>query len=1176
MPTIWSFDLGKASIGEAVRDPKDHSFPHLCSLLLPEDFAETKTAAAHRRMLRTRLAHHAREKWLRDVWCAAGLTPLLGRRVALINGEWREIEESPEESNRRKLLEREFPAKTDRSVIYTSCLLRIELLRGHALQEWQIYKALHSALQRRGFGPVPWAEKDEKRTGKTAEQIEKELAKKDPKYADTLRAWEKYTDEQVLDSSFHLPCYYQAFQMGLWKPGPPETMRTWIEFDAGRACRVRFNRVDVERELTELAQQAERQLPALEELFQRVKREGWEHQRTESGCVRRIKVFAGNFAEFFVHGPAGKPADSVADNFSRWLTFRAFGDTPKELRKQDQPNLKPGTDDDWLGALGQKTPRFDNRIVTDCSLFPRLKVCKAEPRRDPKSGQPLPETLLHCEVVFLQKLKYLQVRDGDTQRPLTVGEIKTIHQCAVVRMQAVKPGGKQWEQNIANCFHLKEEDWVKRKGIKQLGLRPMPGHEEVKAPNVGGRSRYCRPALRFMHALILSGQKPSVFLGRLTACETALLAEIGVDLLDSPAVRQDGKATVYLKVARPWILRSDLKFLTDLAAKNDQWEKLYFPEQRLDVIELQATDDQGVLDRGRAIRRVLSEVNDPIVRHRLSVFAERLTVLQERYGVPDQIVLEFVRTDFMGTKAKQRLADFQKKREQARSRAKEAVGKLEIEGRSAALRYMLWEEQGFQCLYTGRMINQDDLQGGKLEMDHIVPQSRGGSDAIVNYVLTFHDINNTKEKGALTAYELKRPAADWHGYLERVKSAPGLNNKKVQLLTREDAPELVQRYTALAETAWISRLAQKIASLHFGWKMGVDTSSDQGRRRIHVVSGGLTARIRRKYRLNELLAPAGASPEEAEKKNRADDRHHALDAMVISFWHGARNEESDKYFQFPAAVNNRIRELFRQRLASVVPQLLCFPKPRLAETIYRREKPHSGPIILRVEVEKLAMKPIGVQKFKYDRDYLRDQIKGVRDPHIRSLLAEFVEMELEEPAWKEFCKQFALRRKDGASASPVKSVAMKVSSSADEYADLSKDHRGGWRKAKQEHKGQIVYFNAEGKPKVRPVYVFESVPAVRAEIKAEGGKFYGFFRSGCLVQIDRAIAHAKTPLEAGVYRLNTLLTDGRAKVTGATGQTSDRISIVKFIEAQLKPIRALETLREMSALRETKAQSRKT
>jgi hypothetical protein len=51
--TVWAFDLGKGSIGEAVRRGNEFG----ASLLIPAEFAETKTAAGRRWMWRTRLAH---------------------------------------------------------------------------------------------------------------------------------------------------------------------------------------------------------------------------------------------------------------------------------------------------------------------------------------------------------------------------------------------------------------------------------------------------------------------------------------------------------------------------------------------------------------------------------------------------------------------------------------------------------------------------------------------------------------------------------------------------------------------------------------------------------------------------------------------------------------------------------------------------------------------------------------------------------------------------------------------------------------------------------------------------------------------------------------------------------------------------------------------------------------
>ncbi|HUK83087.1 MAG TPA: hypothetical protein VLZ12_10710 [Verrucomicrobiae bacterium] len=138
--TVWAFDLGKGSIGEVVR--QGTKFLHKASLLIPADFAETKTAANRGRMWRTRQAHRARVQWLDEVMRKAGIEVLHGRNYDKA-GNWKPGEPADER------LEREF-AKPGDPTCFTSCLLRIKLLRGERLEPWQIYKALHSAIQRRG------------------------------------------------------------------------------------------------------------------------------------------------------------------------------------------------------------------------------------------------------------------------------------------------------------------------------------------------------------------------------------------------------------------------------------------------------------------------------------------------------------------------------------------------------------------------------------------------------------------------------------------------------------------------------------------------------------------------------------------------------------------------------------------------------------------------------------------------------------------------------------------------------------------------------------------------------------------------------------------------------------------------------------------------------------------
>jgi tetratricopeptide (TPR) repeat protein len=78
------------------------------------------------------------------------------------------------------------------------------------------------------------------------------------------------------------------------------------------------------------------------------------------------------------------------------------------------------------------------------------------------------------------------------------------------------------------------------------------------------------------------------------------------------------------------------------------WEGIYVPNQKIEALT------RSIEDPHEAIRQLISSQNDPIVRHRLTLFAERLDCLavSKKFGTPDCVVLEFVREDFMGKKAK--------------------------------------------------------------------------------------------------------------------------------------------------------------------------------------------------------------------------------------------------------------------------------------------------------------------------------------------------------------------------------------------------------------------------------------------------------------------------------------------------------------------------------------------
>jgi CRISPR-associated endonuclease Csn1 len=1042
--TVWAFDLGKGSIGEAVR--QGNRFLHKESLLIPADFAETRTAATRRRMWRTRQAHKARERWLDEVWSSGGLDPLRKREVWKNpnTGKW-ELKQTADYR-----LEREFAPKAGEAaqdgapsdeaganVCYTSCLLQIRLLRGENLEPWQIYKALNSAIQRRGYDPdIPWKTRQRRRSEKPEDEEGVTLVR--------MQEFEKLLAGMAPSQpQYQWPCYFDAWRMGLWEPAKPEILKLRQDCHAETTRNQIVPRKMVEAEVRALVEAA----------------------------ANQILTLTGK-ADYLLFGPPG----------------RAYASFYADERKHH--GLREGGAGDWQGVLGQKIPRFDNRIIGKCVLIPRLNVCKI---RTGPGGELLPQSRVAAEVVFLMKLKNMRLQRDGGVHGLKAGEIGQIFADPKRRKLGLTP--TQWKR------------WCVRFG----GL-PLPGqYEEVEEPRFSGRSRFCRPALEILKRLILSGDAPPL----------AHEKEVG---------RLNGN-TDPLKGLVP----GDLRFLQQMGST---WDRLYIPNQKIEALA-RSTDDAQ-----EAIRRLIGSQNDPVVRHRLALFAKRLDYLavEKKLGPPDYVVLEFVREDFMGQKAKLEYFKFQRERARARAEAREEAAKAGATENSAGLKMELHKAQGGICLYTGEGLAVTSLED--YVIDHIVPRAEGGPDAAVNYVLTTRRTND--DKADRTPYEWLANKDGWDAYVERVKKRlTMLRNKKVQLLTSPEAAALVGKYTALAETAWISKLAQTIVGLRFGWPGGIV----DGKRKVIVVSGGLTGRIRRKYKLNSLLNPNAASEEEAETKNRADDRHHALDAMVISFipnW--ARNAKLAGFFRFPEGVH---RELFAKEITDVVPRNVCFDRPVLAETIYgARTEQGQRVIVQRAELLSLGLKPTAPGKSVFDLRYASKQARSVRDPGIQERLLQFLATGPDEAAWHKFCSEFWLKCKDGSNGPRVEHVMVNVGE-ATEYKDMSKDGTGAFRKGKEGHKGQIVYRDEKNKPHVCPVYAHEATRGVRATLLRENPRavIVGFFQSGCLVGLDQAVAHPKTPLATGKYRLNTIRSDGFVVLTSASGQVSLPIGLSKLLGA---------------------------
>jgi CRISPR-associated endonuclease Csn1 len=1038
---VFGFDVGISGFAAVIRH--DNDFVWAKSFVLPPEYASTKMASVRRRMARTRQAHRAREWWWNTQANELGIETLKAMQD-LGHNNYRTVAVDP------RLL-REFPARGDET-IYTSCLLRCALVLGQAavLEPWQIYKAVHSAIQKRGYDPdVIW------KTRSLGESKNHD-ADEDAEEQTRLSAFEKELERIGIPEEHRLPCFFEAFQMGLWHPEggilglrqSGQARPGGLELANGSGFGFTASRRMVERELRLLLEQVRTRYPKLD-------------------------------VDYVLYGPGRVP----------------YASHPRMRKDLLDPFLRPGKATDWQGLLGQKIPRFDNRVIAKCLLMPRGGVCRA--------SEPLVASF-----TFLKTLHNVRVR------VLATGEGRRLN--------------FQEFTHLARVFESKGKAKAKQleKELVKLGLGFEGTPYDLEAARTSGRSAFCRPALRLLVELLRSGQPPAVFYELVLKRERAQGHAVTIE--DNPNSQRG-------------LITSDLRWLEKLALENRSWQDIYLPQERLNQC-------YEALDPDQAMRMAMAHLNNPVVRHRLYLFRDTLrimnTFVRDALGQkdgPDRVVLEFVREDFLGEKAKKKLEDFQKEQRKRREQAKIHAAELGLTGREAILKMMLHKRQSGQDPYDpARNIGMTEVEA--CEVDHIVPVSAGGPDAQYNMVLTRRDLNGLK--GDRTPWEwLHQDNVRWKQFVVHVDQMQGLPSKTKRLLTSEDATSLVERYQGLAETAWIARLAGTIVRCELGW-----SPADH---RLEVVSGGVTARVRGENRLNDLLGdPKQADGDKSpKKKDRSDIRHHLLDAMVISFcrqW--SRDPSKKKYFKLPNGVT---QETFATVLRASRPIEVPEP-PRLEEQFYGLRAAKDGQVMTRKKAlldlpyKTDKMRPILDRK---ELERLRDHPnEGGLDPELAACVARaagaaLAARDTPEDVWRSAAGGIVLKN-----GSTPRRVQTKIAISEESKVIQAKAILRGQPplhgiqviKPKGSHSGFLVSRPpAVGKGhttwRAKPIYCWQNPIDAMKDLKEKGWEVRFRLRSKDYVRIGQDCDN----LKAGIYKIVTIKNGSSVFLKGSGDPTRE-------------------------------------
>lgn len=279
------------------------------------------------------------------------------------------------------------------------------------------------------------------------------------------------------------------------------------------------------------------------------------------------------------------------------------------------------------------------------------------------------------------------------------------------------------------------------------------------------------------------------------------------------------------------------------------------------------------------------DLTNPLVRQALHEVRKVVNAILREYVHRQghhlaQIRIELAR-EVRGTAEQRRRRAVEMRRNE--KRRDEAATHLQEAGvrpsREAITRYLLWEEQGRICIYSGRPIGFNQLVGGEVDTDHILPYSRSLDDSMMNKVVCFRSENTRgpdgRGKGDRTPHEwLANADPDkYEQVLQRARCFLPHAYGKYKRFAQESV-ELEDFFARqFVDTTYItSKVHQYVRCL------GADVVCSKGQH---------TATLRHHWGLNTILETLGDSPSwEAAalppgKKNRLDHRHHAIDAVVV-------------------------------------------------------------------------------------------------------------------------------------------------------------------------------------------------------------------------------------------------------------------------------------------------------
>jgi CRISPR-associated endonuclease Csn1 len=281
------------------------------------------------------------------------------------------------------------------------------------------------------------------------------------------------------------------------------------------------------------------------------------------------------------------------------------------------------------------------------------------------------------------------------------------------------------------------------------------------------------------------------------------------------------------------------------------------------------------VDRLPPVLKAVPSLRNPAVARALTELRKLVNEIIRAHGKPEMIRIELARDLKRSRKERERksreIDEQTKLREKAKAKILKDAGISEPR-RSDIEKALLWEECGGICPYTGKSIEFASLFGQhpQFDVEHILPFPRSLDNSFLNKTLCHHEENRDRKRNRTPFEAYAKDANRYAEILGRVRRFQGKGAMaKLRRFEMEQIPEdFVSRQ--LNDTRYASRLAGDYLALLYGGRADAD-----GKQRIQISTGGITAHLRNEWMLNTILGDGG-------EKIRDDHRHHAVDALAVS------------------------------------------------------------------------------------------------------------------------------------------------------------------------------------------------------------------------------------------------------------------------------------------------------